>query len=166
MRFYNRDGMQFKSRRAHRLVVLAFLAAAGVGAAAESAEAQPAFRVGLTDDPDALFLGFQYGIPLAESGPGLFLFEPGVDFGIIEGPADFFIRGTFHFKYLIPIGRGDFVFYPLIGPAIFYIDFDNGDDTEVGMDFGFGFGFRQFSFELWAGFSDIPDITFSFAFHF
>lgn len=157
-----------KRRLLPRFVALSLLACVATGALAEKeADAQPAFRVGLTNDPDALFLGFQYGIFLADAGSGFFLFEPGVDLGVAEGPVDFFLRGTFHFKFVVPVGRGDFAIYPLIGPALAYYNFDdNRDDTEVGIDLGFGFGFKQFSFEIWAAFDQLPDITASFAFHF
>jgi hypothetical protein len=137
-------------------------------APSRDADANPGFRLGVTDDPDALFLGFSYAIPLSGGRSGVFVFEPGIDLGVGDDALDFFIRGTGHFKYLIPIGASrDVVIYPLFGPEIIHFEFDGpADDTEVGVDLGFGFGFRQVTFELWVGLSDVPDITLAFAFHF
>lgn len=153
----------------HRILALIGVAAfIATTAPSRDADAGPGFRLGVTDDPDALFLGFSYAIPLSTSGPGIFVFEPGIDLGIGDDNLDFFIRGTGHFKFLIPIGQGrEFVLYPLVGPELIFFEFENdNDNTEIGVDLGFGFGFRQFTFELWAGVSDVPDITFSFAYHF
>lgn len=132
------------------------------------AEAQPGIRLGVTDDPDTFFFGFSYAFALSSSGPGIFVLEPGFDLGVGDDAIDLMLRGTAHFKFLIPIGRSaDVVIYPLVGPDLVHVEFDGpGDDTEVGVDLGFGFGFKSFTFELWAGLSDIPDITAAFAFHF
>lgn len=137
-------------------------------ASSREAEAGPGLRLGLTDDPDAIFLGFSYAIPLTGGRTGVFVLEPGIDLGIGDDNLDFFIRGTGHFKFLIPLGRArEIVIYPLFGPEFIHFEFDNNNDnSEVGIDLGFGFGFREFTFELWAGLSDVPDITFAFAYHF
>jgi len=127
----------------------------------DRAEAGPGFRVGLTDDPDSIFLGFQYGIPLSRLGQSYLVARPGVDLAVVDGPVDFFLRGTFHFNFVFPLS-GNLTIYPLVGPTLVYYNWDGGDDTEVGVDLGFGFGIDRFSFEVWAGLSDIPDITFAF----
>lgn len=132
------------------------------------ADAQPGIRLGVTDDPDSFFFGFSYAIALTGGRNGVFVLEPGFDLGVGDGPVDLLLRGTAHFKYLIPIGRArDFVIYPLVGPDFVHIEFDGaGDSGEVGVDLGFGMGFKNFTFELWAGLSDIPDLTLAFGFHF
>ena len=132
------------------------------------AEAQPGLRLGVTDDPDTLFFGFSYAFALTDAGPGIFVLEPGFDLGVGDDAVDLMLRGTGHFKFLIPIGRGnDIVVYPLVGPTLIHFEFDGpGDETEVGVDLGFGFGFKNFTFELWVGVNDLPDITAAFAFHF
>lgn len=127
----------------------------------DDAEAGPGFRVGLTDDPDSVFLGFHYGVPLSRLGQSFLVMRPGVDLAVVDGPVDFFLRGTFHFNFVFPLS-GNFSIYPLVGPTLVYYNWDGGDDTEVGIDLGFGFGVDRFSFEVWAGVSDIPDITFAF----
>ena len=67
--------------------------------------------MGLTDDPDALFLGFDYGVPISRVGVSTLVFEPGFDLGVADGPLDFFLRGTFHFQFIFPVGGFDL--YPL-----------------------------------------------------
>jgi hypothetical protein len=134
------------------------------------AEARPGIRVGLTDDPDEIFAGFFYEIPLGAAGPGVFVLDPGVDVGI--GDDVFSIRGQLNAKYFIPVG--EFFLYPLMGLSLMYVNFDCGrddrndcDDTEAGLNLGLGFAFlERFNLELYATVSDYPDLTFSFGFVF
>lgn len=136
------------------------------------ADGQVGLRLGLTDDPDSFFFGVGVELPISRSHSGTLVFEPAVDFGLgDEGPFDYFtIRGTFHLKYLIPVSRRQQAyFYPLGGMSVYYINFDDCgggdcDHTEAGIDLGAGFRINHFSFEIWAGIKDIPDITFAFSF--
>jgi hypothetical protein len=141
------------------------LAAATVAALAvpSAAHAGPGFRVGLIDDPDSVFFGFQYRAPLTPMGPGTLTIKPGVDLAIVDGPVDFMLRGTLHFEWIIPVNR-NVALYPLLGPGIYYVNADGIDDTEVGLDVGFGALFKGFSLELWVGAVDAPDLTLSVAF--
>jgi len=135
------------------------------------AEAGPGIRVGLTDDPDALFGGFFYEIPIGAAGPGVFVLDPGVDIGIgLDEPIDFTLRGQLNVKYFIPINQ--FYLYPLMGLSVMYVNFDNdrGDDdrTDAGLNIGLGFAFlERFNIELYAtAADDFPDLTVSFGFSF
>ena len=135
------------------------------------ADAGPGIRVGLTDDPDALFGGFFYEIPIGAAGPGVFVLDPGVDIGIgLDEPIDFTLRGQLNVKYFIPINQ--FYLYPLLGLSVMYVNFDNdrGDDdrTDAGLNLGLGFAFlERFNVELYAtAADDFPDLTVSFGFSF
>jgi hypothetical protein len=126
-------------------------------------------RVGLADDPDSLFGGLQWRVPLAQVGPGRFLVQPGVDIGIVDGPIDFFLRGTLHLGYMIPISN-DFSIYPLAGPALIWTTADdnqgnNGSDTNLGIDVGVGAQFKNFALELWVGAVDSFDLTLGLSFN-
>jgi hypothetical protein len=64
----------------------------------------------------------------------------------------------------------DVILYPLLGPSLVLVNFDNnnGNDnnTGVGVDLGIGAQFRQFGLELWFGISDdVPDVTFAATFN-
>lgn len=140
----------------------------------QRAEAGPGVRVGLTGDPDALFGGFFYEIPIGAAGPGVFVLDPGADLGIgLDEPIDFTLRGQLNIKYFIPINQ--FYLYPLMGLSLMYVNFDNDrcgrndcDDTDVGLNIGLGFAFlERFNLELYATVADdFPDVTFSFGFSF
>jgi hypothetical protein len=143
-------------------------------ASSNLASAGPGVRVGLTDDPDTLFGGFFYEIPLGAAGPGVFVLDPGADLGFgLDDNIDFTIRGQLNAKYFIPIDQ--FYLYPLLGLSVLYANFDNDrcggrgdcDDTEAGLNIGLGFAFlERFNLELYATADDAPDLTFSFGFSF
>jgi len=126
------------------------------------AEAAPGIRLGLTDDPDTLTAGFFYELPASRLGRSAFLsLEPGVDVGFGDDVDFFTLRGTFNLKFIFVTGRAQL--YPLLGLSVFYINVDNGgSDTGVGVNLGGGVQFDRFSFELWGGIKDVPDITFLF----
>jgi hypothetical protein len=133
------------------------------------AAAGPGVRVGLTDDPDMVFAGFFYEIPLGAAGPGVFVLDPGVDLGI--GDDWWSLRGQLNAKYFIPIDQ--FYLYPLLGLSVMYLNADEDrcrgdcDDTEAGLNIGLGFAFlERFNIELYATVSDYPDLTVSFGFSF
>lgn len=139
------------------------------------ADAGPGVRVGLTDDPDTLFAGFFYEIPLGAAGPGVFVLDPGVDLGLGIGDhdwVDWTLRGQLNAKYFIPINQ--FFLYPLLGLSVMHIEGDCGrfndndcDDTDAGLNIGLGFAFlERFNLELYATAGDYPDLTFSFGFSF
>lgn len=136
----------------------------------QRADAGPGVRIGLVDDPDSVFAGFFYEIPLGAAGPGVFVLDPGVDLGV--GDDLFTLRGQLNAKYFIPVG--EFFLYPLLGLSIMYVNFDCGprgdgdcDATEAGLNLGLGFAFlERFNLELYATVDDFPDLTFSFGFSF
>lgn len=138
------------------------------------ADAGPGVRVGLTDDPDTLFGGFFFEVPIGAAGPGVFVLDPGVDLGFgLDNNIDFTLRGTLHIEYFIPINQ--FYLYPLLGLSVMYVNIDNDrcggrddcDDTDAGLDLGLGFAFlERFNLELYATAGDYPDLTFSFGFTF
>jgi hypothetical protein len=138
------------------------------------ADAGPGIRVGLTEDPDTIFGGFFYEIPLGAAGPGVFVLDPGGDLGIgIEDRVDFTLRGSLNVEYFIPINQ--FYLYPLMGLSVMYVNYDNDhcggrdhcNDTDAGLNLGLGFAFlERFNLELYATVDDIPDLTFSFGFSF
>jgi hypothetical protein len=125
----------------------------------------PGLRIGLTDDPDALFLGGMLQFDNLAGVPNLQL-EIGGDIGIPDADfIDFLLRFPVHLKYMFPVGRGDMAVYPLVGFSLYYVDFDgrfgNDDsDTDVELDVGVGFTFNRFAIELWL---PDPDITLSFS---
>lgn len=155
----------------HRLRALAVFVCLTVCAAASStAHAGPGIRLGVTDDPSSIFVGAFWQVPLTQLGPGELRIQPGVDFAIVDGPIDFFIKGSGHFAWEVPIGN-DLRLYPLFGPVLTIVSADRGrndDDIDIGLgvDLGVGLGVDRFLFELWLGVEDTPDITFAFGFLF
>jgi len=136
-----------------------------------AAEAGPGFRVGITDDVDTIFGGVQWRVPFARAGEGIFVVQPGGDFGLgLSDNVNFMFRGTAHFAYMFRVSP-DVILYPLLGPSLLIVNFDranddNDNDTGVGVDLGLGAQFRQFGLELWFGISDdVPDITLSVSFN-
>lgn len=138
---------------------------------AAPAQANPGLRLGVTDDPDTLFLGFFYEAPVTRAGRSFFALEPGIDLGF-DSDVDFFtIRGTLNGKFLFRAGRRFFL-YPLVGLSIYYINvdcpFEDCDDTSAGLNLGFGMRIERFNVELSLGLDDddLPDFTASFGFLF
>jgi hypothetical protein len=134
------------------------------------AAAGPGFRVGLTDDPDSVFVGGFYEVPVGRSRSGFFALQPAVDLGFIDDRDGFSIRGSLDGKYFFPVARRVAI-YPLIGISLYYLNLDcpNGydcDGTDVGLDAGVGFRVSQFDLQLYLGIEDIPDVTFSVGFVF
>lgn len=142
----------------------ALLAFALVLAPLGVAHAGPGVRIGVTSDPDGLFGGVQWRLPLTQLGPGKLVVQPGADIGIVEGPADFFLRGTLHFGYMIPISN-DFSIYPLAGPSLIWATADGNSDTNLGVDLGVGGQFKKFALELWIGTVDSFDVTVGLSFN-
>ena len=139
----------------------------------QRADAGPGVRVGITSDPDTLFGGFFYEIPIGAAGPGVFVLDPGGDLGLgLDDPVSFTLRGQLNAKYFIPVDR--FYLYPLLGLSILYVNYDcpgpdddHCDDTDAGLNIGLGFAFlERFNLELYATADDAPDLTFSFGFSF
>jgi hypothetical protein len=141
---------------------------------AARADAQPVtggfgIRGGITDNPDGVFIGGFYEIPIAPGGPGMFAIEPGLDLGFGDlgnDNADYWmLRLLAHGKFLIPVNQ--FLLYPILGLSVNHIDFDCGkfdnndcDDTDVALDLGAGFRWEHLSIELTAAI-DWPDIDLS-----
>lgn len=133
-------------------------------AAASPAEAGPGLRLGVTSDADSLFAGLQWRVPLAQLGPGHLVIQPGADIGIVDGPVDFFLRGTAHFGYMIPV-NSDLSLYPLAGPTLIWAKYDGGSDSDIGIDVGLGAQFKNFALELWVGAVDSFDATLALSFN-
>lgn len=118
-------------------------------------------RAGVTDDPDSAFFGLHAFYQ--PRGTRELLIEPSGEFGV--GDNFFSIRGNLRFKYLFAIGRRQFI-YPLLGPSLYFIDFDGGSDSGFGIDLGMGFAFSRIFLDFAVGISDIPDLTLTFGFSF
>lgn len=129
------------------------------------AGAQPGLRLGLTDDPDTLFVGFFYQAPISSMRSGYIALEPGFDVGFGDDVDFFTLRGTLNATFNFVVGRGT-ALYPLIGVSVYHINFDNGGDhTDAGLNLGGGFRFAdRFNIEFAAGIDDLPDWTLSFGF--
>ena len=146
------------------LSVLLLAAPAG-SARAQGMDGYPGVRLGFTDDPTSIQVGFFYEIMLAQAGTGFFALEPGADIGFgEEGDFDFWtLRGTLNAKYLIPVSN--LFLYPIFGLSIWYLNGDCGrndcENTEAGINVGLGLRVQQFNFELTVGVDDIPDLFFS-----
>lgn len=154
----------------HHLRVLAVLVCLAVCAGASStAHAGPGARLGITDDPESIFGGVFWQFELTQLGPGQLRIQPGVDLAIVDGAIDLMIKGSAHFAWEVPVGN-NLRLYPLGGPVLTLIFVDRGDDDDIdlglGLDLGIGLGFDRFTFELWLGIEDSPDITFAFGFLF
>ncbi len=136
---------------------------------ADAQQARFGLRGGVTDDPDSIFFGGHMAFHPG-SLPNLRI-EPSLEMGLgDEGPFDYLtLRLNVNFKYAIPVGN-DMAFFPLLGPAIYYINVDDCpgdcDDTNFGINIGFGFAFSGFALELAVGVDDIPDITLTFSYTF
>jgi hypothetical protein len=151
------------------LVLLAVVMAAPAAAS----PMRGGLRVGVTDDPDSIFVG---GFAVFENLGGVprLALEPGGDVGFgDEGPFDYFtLRFTLNFQYRVPLAGGQSTAFPLAGVNIYYINIDDCggfgdcDDTDVGINIGGGFEFnRQFGIQLWIT-ADYPDITIAGTFAF
>jgi hypothetical protein len=153
-----------------RLITLAFtVGAAWFFNAAPASAAPTAFgiRGGVTNDVDAIFFGGHLSI--APSSMRNLVIQPSLEFGVgDEGIDFFFLRGNLHFMYMIPLS-GDAAFYPLFGPSLHYVDWEDGyEDTEVGLDLGIGFEFSSIGLELYFGLpqDNLPDITLALTYTF
>jgi hypothetical protein len=97
--------------------------------------------------------------------------EPSAELGFGDEGADFFsIRVNANFKYMVPMSRNAAI-YPLFGPSLYYINFDdcsgNCDDTGFGLNLGAGVDISGFGFDLVVGVTnDVPDIAFTFLYTF
>jgi hypothetical protein len=138
---------------------------------AQRAEAQARFGVrgGVTDDPDSVFFGGHIAFH-----PGAlpnFRIEPSLELGLgdAEGFDILTLRFNLNFKYAIPVSH-DAAFFPLFGPALYYVDFDDcvGDceESDFGINLGFGFAISGFAIELALGVEDIPDVTLTLSYTF
>jgi len=152
-----------------KLLAIAVLVGSAAYAAPASAQARFGLRGGVTDDPDSVFFGGHMAFH-----PGSipnFRIEPSFEFGV--GEAEAFdvltLRFNLNFKYAIPVARNA-AFFPVFGPSVYYIGFQDCagdcDETGFGVNLGFGFAISGFGIELGLGVGDIPDITFTFSYTF
>lgn len=147
-------------------LVLAPLALALLLLAAPAAHADPGVRVGITDNPDTVSVGFFYEAPLSYSRSAIFALEPGADVGFGDHDSFITIRGTLNAKVMFPVGRRALL-YPIIGLSVYHVSCDGcNDDTFAGLNLGGGFRFHRVNFELTAGIRDLPDLTFTVGFLF
>jgi hypothetical protein len=140
------------------------LSVAALTLASTVAHAGPGLRVGVTSDPDSLFGGLQWRVPLSQVGPGKLMLQPGADIGIVDGPVDLFLRGTLHLGYMIPVSN-DLSVYPLVGPSLVWAKAGDASDTNIGLDVGVGGQFKNFALELWFGAVDSFDVTVGLSFN-
>ncbi len=141
-------------------VCLAFLA---FSAAATPAQAQVSTGVqgGLSMDPDQVFFGGHVETsPLVEN----LRFRPNVDIGL--GDNITLIAFNFDFTYTFA-ARRPWNLYGGAGPAINWVDFDSGSDTEGGFNLIVGAKHRDgMFFEMRIGVMDSPDLKFGVGYTF
>jgi hypothetical protein len=140
--------------RSRGLVALVLLVLSGSAAASPM---RGGIRLGITEDPDTIFVG-GFGVVDDLGGVPKLALEPGGDVGI--GDEDFFGN-----QYRVPVGSGEMTAFPLAGVSVYYLNLDgcpdgfDCDDTDVGINFGGGFELnRRFGIQLWIT-ADNPDIT-------
>jgi hypothetical protein len=156
-----------------RLLLIAGLMVVAAPMAPGDAEASPngvGLRGGITDDVDAFFFGGHVAIHPARIRK--LVVEPSLELGFAESNAiDFTLRANLHFKILFPVGR-QMAFYPLFGPSLYYVNWDEGyragGNSELGMNLGMGFEISGFGVELALGLPDdnVPDFSLTFLYTF
>lgn len=155
-----------------RLIIMALTLGAACMLTTAPAEAAPTafgIRGGFTDDVDSIFFGGH--VSIAPRSVRNLLIQPSLELGFGDngGNVDFFsIRGNLHFMFMIPIS-GDAAFYPLFGPSLHYIDWDDGyEDTAAGIDLGIGFEFSSIGLELTFGLprDNLPDLALTLSYTF
>lgn len=139
---------------------------------ARPAAAEPSafgLRVGLTDDPDTLFLGGH--MALHTQSIRALRIEPSMELGFGDDVDLLALRANANFKIMFPVSR-EAAFYPIIGPYLYYItlDEDTGcgdcDETEFGINLGIGFAISGFGFDFAFSLPDAPDFTFTVSYTF
>jgi hypothetical protein len=113
---------------------------------------------------DSIFFGGHLSI--APPSVRNLVIQPSLEMGF--GDEFFTLRGNLHFMFMIPIS-GDAAFYPLFGPSLHYIDWEDGyEDTAAGINLGFGFEFSGIGLELYFGLprSNLPDLTLALSYTF
>jgi hypothetical protein len=158
--------------RKPRLTILTFIVGAAWLLSATPASAAPTafgIRGGVTNDVDAIFFGGH--VSIAPSSVRNLIIQPSLELGIGDDDYDidfFFLRGNLHFMFMIPLSS-DAAFYPLFGPSMHYVDWDDGyEDTEVGLNLGMGLEFSSIALELIFGLpqDNLPDITLAISYTF
>lgn len=135
---------------------------------AASSARHSAVRLGVTDDPDSFFFGGHLRFNLSQDPPLVLDTAAELGFGDV-GTLDFItLRVDADFKYLIPI-QGPTLFYPVITPSIFYINFGEplDSETELGLSLGVGIEHHALMAQLSLALNDdLPDLKLTFGFLF
>ena len=142
-------------------VCLAFLTCSAAAAAPAQAQVSPGVQGGVAVDPDQVFFGGHVETsPLVEN----LRFRPNVDVGL--GDNITLIAFNFDFTYTFT-SRQPWNLYGGAGPAINWIDFDSGSDTEAGFNLLVGARHRDgMFFEMRIGVMDSPDLKFGVGYTF
>ena len=143
----------------HRLGVAVFVATLCAASSAFAAGFGP--RVGVTGDPDQVHLGLHFDAVRMAPSLG---FMPSFEVGVGNDVTLFSVN--FDFKYAFDARAAAWRPYAGAGPALHFVNIDNGaDNTEVGFAFfgGMQTGTRSGAFftEIRLGVVDSPDFKFT-----
>ena len=139
-----------------RLVLLVAAAAALVGAPAGASAQSVGIRGGASVNPDQFYFGAH-----VETDPIIdrLHLKPNVEIGVGDDVTT--VAVNIEAVYKIPLRRSPWTFYGGGGPSINYYNFDNGSDTEGGLNFVGGLEHDNgLFFEVKAGAFDSPDLKF------
>ena len=141
----------------NRSTVIRFLSAfVFVAAFATTAFAQqgPGARAGISVNPDQFYIGGHYDT--GEIVDRLHL-RPNVEIGFGDDVTTFALN--IEALYLTPLPRSPWTFYAGGGPGVNVYDFDNGSDTEAGLNVLAGLQHDNgLFFEVKGGLFDSPDL--------
>lgn len=139
-----------------RKSVLTCLAAVGMlagGAHAASAQG-PGVRAGVSVNPDQFYFGGHY--ETEELIDNLY-FRPNLELGVGDDVTTIAVNVEAIYKFPLK-NRRDTNFYAGGGPAINVYDFEDGSNTEAGLNLLGGLEFGRFFFEVKGGMFDSPDL--------
>jgi hypothetical protein len=148
--------------RASLWICLVLLGLCSAALAAPSyAQVRPGVQGGVSLDPDQVYFGGHVETsPLVDR----LRFRPGIEIGLGD---DVTVVGfNFDFTYTFPSNR-PWALYAGGGPAVNWIDFDRGSDSEGGFNFLLGAKNRDgLFFEMRIGLIESPDLKFGVGYSF
>jgi hypothetical protein len=141
----------------NRSTVIRFLSAfVFVAAFATSAAAQqgPGARAGVSVNPDQFYIGGHYDTGEIVDRVHL---RPNIELGFGDDVTT--VAFNIEALYMTPLPRSPWTFYAGGGPGVNVYDFDNGSDTEAGLNVLAGLQHDNgFFFEVKGGLFDSPDM--------
>ncbi len=132
------------------LLAVVTLAAAATPAAAQA----PGVRAGVSVDPDQFYFGGHY-----ETGELIeyLHLRPNVELGLGDDVTTLSVNIEAIYKFPLRTRR-DTTFYAGGGPAINFYDFDDGSDTQAGLNLLGGIEFGKVFVEVKGGVFDSPNL--------